>query len=119
MKRPPTKFDRMLDADPVNPVWGSMCSIFLGAVGAISSVGDRFLSVSDPTDKRFLPQKIEKRLIFLVFIAVPTSLFSSKTERFWPPGAPHRGRVHWKDLAVFSPPAGEQKIPARPISVLD
>ena len=24
-KRPPTKFDRMLNADPVNPLWGPMC----------------------------------------------------------------------------------------------
>ena len=92
-KRPLTKFDRMLNADPVNPVWGPMCPwgprygrFFFGGggLGAISSVGDRFCGLGTQPTKRFGPEKNRTRMLIFFSVAVPTSLFLSKTERFWP-----------------------------------
>ena len=59
-KRPPTKFDRMVNAAPVSPVWGPMCpwgpanGRFFWGLGAILSVGDRFCRLgTQPTKIRF------------------------------------------------------------------
>ena len=62
-KRSLIKFDRMLNADPVNPVWGSICLgpeiwpvFFWGGLGAIASVGHRFCWLgTQPTKKPFWP----------------------------------------------------------------
>ena len=80
VKRPPTKFDRMLNADPVNPVWGPMCP-WGPSYGRFGGAGGHFvgwgpvLSVRDQTKKN---QNVENR----VSVAVPRGLLSSKTERF-------------------------------------
>ena len=87
MKRPPTKFYCMLNADPVN-LFGVPCvpgaqvmAVFLGgARGHFVSWGP-VLSVRDKTEKNLDPKKM---LRILFFVAVPTSLFSSKMELFWP-----------------------------------
>ena len=56
-KPPLTKFDRMLNVDPVNPVWGSMCPWGpgcggFGGLGAILSAGDRFSRLGTQLTKK-------------------------------------------------------------------
>ena len=84
-QHPPTKFDRMPNAEPANPVWGPMCPwgpryapppFFWGGEGHFVGWGP-VLSVRDPTPKEFGPEKA-------FFFAVLMSLFSPKTERPWP-----------------------------------
>ena len=58
------------------------------------SVGDLFLSVRDPTDKKHLTRKKSNtRLKILCFIAVLKNVFWSKTESS-ALGAPYRGRAY-------------------------
>ena len=82
----------------------------LGGLGAVSSVGDRFGWLGAELKKNLDPRKIQKtaekfgfvgqgpnrgknlspkkKFNFLFLVAVPMSLFSSKTDRFWPMVAP-------------------------------
>ena len=77
--------------------------------------GDRFCQVGTEQTK-IRPEKNLKNVDIFVF-RCGSSLFSSKTKRFWPL-VPPIGAVR-TEKAVFRPPAGEHKIPARPTSVLD
>ena len=74
-KHPPTKFDRMLNADPLNPVWGPTCpwgpgyDRFLGG----HFVGWRLvLSVRDSTDKKELAVNWRHQQVFGGFWLIGT-----------------------------------------------
>ena len=85
---PPTKFDCMLHADPVNPVWGPMCpwgmrdGHFWGRAGCHFVSWGLIVSVRDPPGKKNADS--EEMVNFFFPVAVPTGLLSSKTERFCP-----------------------------------
>ena len=73
-KRPPNQFDRMPNADPMNPAWGPTCpwepryGRFAGGLGAVSSVGDRFRWLgTQPTKNRFATR--HHRPVFGIFLA--------------------------------------------------
>ena len=93
VKRPPTKLDRMLNADLVNPVWGPMCpwgpnyAVLLGGLGAISSVGDE-------SPKNIRTPKNRKKWCFLCFHCGSNEAIFVQNRTILAPEAPFRGRAH-------------------------
>ena len=55
-----------------------------GGLGAVSLVEDRFCGLRAKPEKKIGPEKNLKNVAIFIFVAVPTSLSSSKSEQFWP-----------------------------------
>ena len=70
----------------------------LGGLGAILLVGGRFSRLGTQPTKKLWTRKNVK---ILFFVAVPTSPFLSKTERFWPL-VPPIGAVRTEKTSPFS-----------------
>ena len=96
--RPPVKFDRMLNGDPVNPVWGPMCP-WGPRYGRFGEAGGHFVGwgpvlwVRDRTEKKLSDPKtmLEKNLFFLQFQREPIFV---ENRAILAPDAPYRGRAH-------------------------
>ena len=74
-KHPPTKFDRMLNTDPLNPVWGPRCPwglgygrFFLGG----GLVGDRFCRLGTQLTKTVLAITRSHQRVFWFFWLIRT-----------------------------------------------
>ena len=92
MKHLPTKFDRMLNADPVNPVWGRTCpwdpryGRFGEGLGAVSSVGAQFCQLGTQPTKNCFGRNLAPPVLG-IFLAhqnrVPVSQLSCSDDVGW------------------------------------
>ena len=95
-KRPPTKFDRMLNEDPVNPVWGSMCpwgpqyGCFGEVGGHFVGWGPVFVGYGPNRKKTFGP---ENNVEFFFSCSANEPIFV-ENGAILAPDAPYRGRAH-------------------------
>ena len=98
-KRPPTKFDRILNADPVNPVRGPMCS-WDPRYGRWGGGGGRHfvdwgpvLSVVDATKRNSNPKKRGENVGKYNFRCGSNEPIFVENGAILAPGAPYRGRA--------------------------
>ena len=79
-KHPPTKFDRMLHADPVNPVWCPTCpwdpryGRFWGSFGLFCWLGTGFVGYGPNQQKTVLAVTRRHRPVFGFFWLIGTAL---------------------------------------------